>query len=271
MTVTAGRPKARPGLVNVNTSTATVVVDFSKFLTPRGPLATAAAIDEYYQNATNLLQSSGASSCTAQGRRLLVVELVACVERYVRSLLVALVDTCPCSRRFVEKKQVSLASVAYYSGAELAFAVLDHQALSGVSEIIKATMQMLGLDVKQGSSAYVALSGFERVCQLRHAIVHQAGRLGPNNLLEIDIRATSPMVVTISELGFQDLVAICHAAVRAYNQYVFESVVERWAREGRIVGDWRQDQPLFERLCGLVLSQVDRPGAVVFDEYKKIW
>ncbi len=271
MTKVAAKHKAQPRSVAVNTSAATVVVDFSKFLTPRGALANTPAIDQYYESTADVLRSSGDPACTPQARRLLVVELVACVERYVRSLLVSLVDACPCSRRVVERKQVSLASVAYYSGSELAFAVLDHQALSGVSEIVKATLQMLGLEVKQGSSAYVALSGFERVCQLRHAIVHQAGRLGPNNLLEIDIRATSPVVVSIDALGYQDLVAICHAAVRAYNQYVFESVIERWAREGHIVGDWGQDQVLFEKICSLLLSQVDRAGAVVPDEYKKIW
>lgn len=263
--------KPRPGSVTVNTSAATVVVDFSRFLAPRGPLASAPAIDEYYANTTDLLQRSGDPSCTDQGRRLLVVELVACVERYVRSLLVSLAVVCPCSRRTVERKQVSLASVAYYSEAELAFAILDHQALSGVSEVVRATQQMTGFDVKQGSSAYVALSEFDRVCQLRHAIVHQAGRLGPNNLLEIKVSAQTPVVVAVDVLGFQELVAICHTAVRAYNQYVFENVVERWAREGHIIGDWEHDQALFDKACDLLLSQVDRPGAVVSDEYKKIW
>lgn len=266
-----GKSKLQPRSVSMNASAATVLVDFSKFLAPRGELAKGPPIDEYYVSVAELLRQSADLSCTPQARRLLVVELVACVERYVRSLLVSIVDTCPCSRRIVERKQVSLASVAYYTSNELAFAILDHQALSGQNEIVRATLQMIGLDIKQGSSAYVALGPFERLCQLRHAIVHQAGRLGPNNLLEIDVRATQPVVVNIDTLGYQDLVAICHAAVRAYNQFLFENVIERWAKEGYITGDWINDQSPIEKLCALLMSQVDRAGAVVADEYPKIW
>jgi hypothetical protein len=265
------RIRAQPRSVVVNTSTSTIVVDFEKFAVLGSGITKEAPIDEYYRGATELIRESSTETCTEHGRKLLVVQLVACVERYVRTLLVALVETCPACRRNVQRKQVMLAAVAYYPSEELAFAVLDHQALSGGAEIAKATQQMAGIELKQGSSVAEALAAFDRVCHLRHAIVHQGGRLGPNNLLEIGVKATHPAEVAIDGIGFQELVAVCHAAVRAYNQFTFESIIERWAREGSLTAQWDQDQTLFERLCTLFLSKIDRPNVVAQDEYMKMW
>lgn len=270
MAKSAGRLRTSPRAVLVNAAAATVIVDFAKFTSVRGNLSSLAPIDEYYENVTELVRTTSESSTTERIQRLLVVELVSCVERYIRSLLVHLIATCPYSQQVAERKQVTIASVRYYQAQELAFAILDHQALSGQNEIIKATIQLLGIDIRPGSSVYVALAEFERVCQLRHAIVHQGGRLGPNNLLELQVEMTTPLVVSIDALAFQDLVAICHAAVRAYNQYIFEATIERWAKEGQLIGNWTQDKSLFEKLWALLSSAFDRGTSVPADEYKKI-
>lgn len=248
------------GTLSVSNTAAAVVLDFGRFVAPRGPASNASPIDSYYQEAARILTTTRQPWCTDQLLNLMLIDLVSCVERFVRDLLVGLVGCCPSAGVASDRKQVSLASLRYYADRERAYAAFDHQALSGVAEICKTTQGLVGVEVKQNSAAYAALKVFDSVCQLRHAIVHQGGRLAPHNLLELVTELPSaPVVVQLTPLLFEDLIAATHSAVRAYNQLLFEQTLARWFAEDVLTFNWSSDGPMFEAMVLLFHSLQDFP------------
>lgn len=257
-------------MVDVNQPASTVVVDYSRLVTARPPLQQHAPIDAYYARAKELLRMSSEAWCSAQLLGLLAVDLVGSVELYVRSILVGMVATCPVAKQLCARKQVPIAAVTYYPPAELTFAVLDHVPLSDSKAISNATNNLLEFATKEDSSLDAALTAFDQVCHLRHALSHQTGRLGPHNLMELGIQATQPTVVALDAIRFQELVALCHTLVRALNQFLFERTIERWAAHGVFSLTWANDEAAFRTLCALLVSTEDVPAFDVAAAYQKL-
>jgi hypothetical protein len=258
------------GLISVNQSTSTVVVDYSRLITSRPPSTASPPIDAYYIRAKEIVRLSGETWCNEQLLCLLAVDLVGTVELYVRSVLVGLTSICPLAKGLCDRKHVSIAAVSYYSTSELAYAVLDHAALSDSKAISNAVNNLAGLVTNSDASLTAALESFDRICHLRHAVTHQTGRLGPHNLLELGVEATQPSIVALDALKLQDLVATCHAVVRAFNQFLFEQTVGRWASSGLFCASWDKDESLFRALCQLLVSREDLPTFDVSAAYQKL-
>ena len=153
---------------------------------------------------------------------------------------------------------MSLAATVYYARERLPLAIYDHAALSGSGELNKTT-SILGFDISRNSEVQVAIGLFEKICNLRHAIVHARGQLSPGNLAALDLDpAGGPKSVAIDAIFFTQVVAAAHSAVRAYNQCIFNSMLERWIMEPVLTGDWTKDGEPFTRLVQLLWSSSDR-------------
>ncbi|MBL8938123.1 MAG: hypothetical protein JNM69_26400 [Archangium sp.] len=159
----------------------------------------------------------------------------------------------------MQPKTVPLAALRYYPAAQAAVAIYDHQALSSAKDISNLLNAVLELPVRKDGPLDVALGEFDRLCQLRHAIVHQSGALGVHNSLALKVPSSSPQpsVVSVDALGFQDLAAISHTLVRALNQHLFQSTVNRWAASSVLTMKWAIDSARFSDLCRHLVSQTD--------------
>lgn len=223
---------------------------------------TESAIDHYYGHVKSLVVRSLLPVIQADDvlTRLLVLELTSAAETYFRSVLVGMLDICPSCRSHAGGKQLTFRSIDYYSSFQLPHALLEGVSLSGSNEVSKQTNALLGFAVDQNSSVGVALTGFAKVCQLRHAVVHARGLLTAQNLFELGVDAMSARCVSVNAISFQSLVSLCHSAVRAYNRFIYEKTVDRWIAEPKLTGIWRQDKRIFAPLYGLLYSTVDSVG-----------
>ena len=68
-------------------------------------------------------------------------------------------------------------------------------------------------------------------------MVHARGRLWFRNVTEIGLLTEQPKLVRLKVLGFQALVAKTHNAVRAYNRFVVNSIVQSWIVQGDLEGE----------------------------------
>jgi hypothetical protein len=217
------------------------------------------AIDEYYSHTQSLIARSLLDAVKDDEvlTRLLVLELTSSTEAYFRKVLVSLVSFCPLCRRSASLKVLSFGSVDYYDPSALGYALLEGMSLSSAKEVQSQTLNLTGVQITPQSSVGVALAGFGKVCQLRHAIVHSRGLLGSQNVAELGVDIGRPCTVTVDVLSFQALVALCHSAVRAYNRFLYEKVIERWIAERLIKGTWEADKPYFVPLYSLFYSGSD--------------
>jgi hypothetical protein len=133
------------------------------------------------------------------------------------------------------------------------------------------TKAILGLELKGESSVDSALENFGLACQIRHAATHSRGHLGEQNARVLELESDTLQVLNLDTIGFQQLLAICHNAVRAYNRYVFEGIVQRWIDKGVLRGSWPHDKTSWTNLFCVAYSVVDSPGTrVAYHAWRQI-
>lgn len=234
---------------------------------------TQSPIDEYYEHARTLLLTASRDGVEQDEMlmRLLVLELVSSAELYFRRVLSAVITICPMVASTASRRQILLGSIGYYKRADIGYALLDGVSLSGEGDVKRQTLNITGFDIKQTSSVHKALKDFERVCQLRHVIVHAKGEIGAKNVADLQVTVQQQSRLRISSLAFQPLVVATHNAVRAYNAYLFECVLTSWLGNKHLSGKWRSDRKHFERLHKLFHSTTDMGTATpraTYDAFK---
>lgn len=218
-------------------------------------------IDEYYYNSLSLLLKSGEEIFSEQWLlRLLLLGQVSITETYFRRVLAGLLNVCPVARRAAAAEMVALGAVFYYKYRDLGYGLVENSSMSGSKEIKSQTQKVAGVTIPNNSSISASLEGFDKVCHLRHAAVHSQGELSARNARELGIGPGAPRAVLLTPISFQSVIGTCHNAVRAYNRFMIERVLERWTAEGLLKGEWSQDKKLFRPLYKLFYSSRDGIG-----------
>lgn len=183
--------------------------------------------------------------------RVLLLGIVSGTEKYFRSLLSRLIVCCPISRQAAADQMLSLHALDYYGVGQIGLGLLENTSFAGSGEIAKATKKLTGIEWKEQDSVNEAISAFEALSHLRHAAIHARGELGPRNAkaLRIIPKGRQSLIVKFAEL--QHAADICLNAVRAYNRYMFQRVVERWIGQKRLTGDWKKDRSEYGKLLAL--------------------
>jgi hypothetical protein len=229
-----------PTWPSVNKSEETIALDLGALFHPL-QVTTSSPIDEYYDHARELLLSVGRPEIEHNDMimRLLVLELVSTAELYFRRVLSGVITICPLIAAAAAKRPLLLGAISYYKKPALGYALLDGVSLSGEGDVKRQTFNITGIDIKQNSSAHEALRDFERVCQLRHVIVHAKGEVGAKNVADLGVSVAVQSSLKISALSFQPLVVVTHNAVRAYNAFMFESILRSWLSSKYLSGVWK--------------------------------
>ncbi len=223
----------------------------------------ASPIDDFYSYRTRLIPVGTLAQLSenpALGPTLLL-GLVSATELYFRRVLATLVSVCPLTRRVAARQTLALGAVDYYHREDLGYGLLENVSIAGSGEIRKQTARIAGVDIQKGTSIDTAITEFERLCELRHAATHSRGHLGHQNLrdlgLEVQKRRLS-LAVGLPELHAS--ASVCQNVVRAYNLFLYRSVVERWIAAALFTARWPKDRARFSRLFNLFHSALDKEG-----------
>lgn len=243
---------------SVNRSEEAINLDLRPLFQPL-ETPTVSPIDEYYGHARQLLLAVSKPEIEADDMlmRLLVLELVSTAELYFRRILSGAIAVCPLISAAAAKRPLLLGALDYYHRQALGYALLDGVSLSGEGDVKRQTLNITGIDIKANSSVQEALHDFERVCQLRHVIVHAKGEAGAKNVADLRVSVPGQSRLTIKALSFQPLVVVTHNAVRAYNAFMFDSVLRSWLSAKHLTGNWGSDRRKFSALFKLFFSEVD--------------
>jgi hypothetical protein len=249
---------ASPIWPSVNRSEEAISLDLGALFERLTPVAQS-PIDEYYGHARVLLLSVARPEIERDDMlmRLLVLELVSTAELYFRRILSGVISVCPLIAGVAARRPLLLGAIDYYDRSALGYALLDGVSLSGEGDVKRQTANITGIEVKANSSVHEALRDFERVCQLRHVIVHAKGEAGAKNVSDLRVSVVGQSHLKISALSFQPLVVVTHNAVRAYNAFMFESVLRSWLGSKHLSGVWRSDRKMFLPLFKLFYSETD--------------
>jgi len=186
----------------------------------------------------------------AETLSLLLLGVVSAAEFYFRSVLAQSLDVCPYALKVAERAQVPLGSLAYYGTKtrSLGLSVFEHKSLAGSAEIKIESQRLLGISIPGNSSVSSALNGFDTLCELRHAAIHSRGYVGSKAASDLGISMSSLHRISFSQSIVFDLAKLSHNAVRSFNRFVLENILERWIAKQYLTGSWRTDKIKFSRL-----------------------
>lgn len=196
---------------------------------------------------------------------LLTIGVISSVEFYLRNVFSRIPEVCPIAARHIEMSLVPAGAAGFYSGSGLPqyMSCFEHESLADGKRIRSLCEKFTGLKVVADGSANKVIEDFDKLCEIRHCLVHARGFVGLKacNALGLDDRA--PRKVLLQAEGALEVLKLAHNVVRALNRFLAQGIIERWIGSGVLTGSWTEDQDIFKRYMDLfcIPSESDFNGA----------
>ncbi|WP_457418504.1 hypothetical protein [Roseateles sp. P5_E7] len=195
------------------------------------PTSSKAPIDRYLAACEILLKKGDPAFFAAHPEiaNLMLVAAVSQTENYFRDLFSRLLVVCPVSQGKSAQRDIKLGSVIWYRVGQIERGAFEHFSFAGMDSIIETLSRYFDVQLDQKSDPYALLQNFDKMCEIRHAIVHSAGVVSGKNATKLQLRKTkSDMEVVIDFQRFQEVVQLCTALVCSINIELFRRFGERW-------------------------------------------
>lgn len=201
------------------------------------------AIDTFYFSAEPILVGVGPAYFGAHPEQvsgLLYIGLISSTENYFRNILGLILEVCPVARQKAAEEKVQLGSYLWSGPGIHSRTAFDFIAFSSGKNVTETFNKFVGYQVKQHGVWKAMLAEYDKLCEIRHGIVHSGLVLSGKNALKLGLSPTAscmqvnPTYATVQEAG-----AICTTLVQAANNELFELMVDRWAGEWRQLPSWQ--------------------------------
>lgn len=191
---------------------------------------------------------------------LMLVGLVSNVESYFRNVFAHSIKLCPVVRRNSSTKAMNLSSI-YFGYDFIELGAFENQSLSDSNLIKKTIKALFNIEIGSASSSIKSpLTEYQKLCELRHSIVHCNGVINSKNAVELDLPPNnSHYQVKLTFAGLQNAAEICTSLVCACNIEFFEKLVNRWAIEWRQLPEYdpTNNYKNFKKIWKVFNSEID--------------
>lgn len=179
--------------------------------------------------------------------QLLLLGTVAAVESYLRGILRHTINIDVSAREKAYEQSISFAAATHLSVDLMPEAIFERTSFIGRKSVWEESLhKIIGIPGPIPPGLDAAIQAYERVCQLRHCIVHRFGRLGANNAVQLGMakhgpHSERPIIMTYSVL--QTCFLACETLVRTVNNIIFRTVLGRiprhqWKRAKKSPPKW---------------------------------
>jgi hypothetical protein len=243
-------------MFQINESEAAVICDLTNCVT-KPSIQMRSAIDGFDDQLRYIIKRGFESASDPFTLGLLVMALTSASETYFRTIIAGTVAACPvCNSNNLDKGRISFRAIEHYPASMLVLALLEHVSFSDSEAIRKQTSELLQISVpatdKGSSSIATALQNYDRVCALRHALIHSSGLINSQNCAEAGLQEIC--VISPSIAGLQIVAEICRNAALSFNQFLFDTIIGRLYQKGYLTGDYQTDGPHLGPILQLFLS-----------------
>ena len=105
-----------------------------------------------------------------------------------------------------------------------------------------------GIKLGDDASVEKVISDFDRLCELRHCLVHSRGYVGLKACNALNLSFRSPHKILMAREDVLEILKIAHNVVRAVNRYLADEIASRWVEKGILTGEWDADRAVFSSL-----------------------
>lgn len=195
-----------------------------------------------------------------------LVGVVAAVESYLRSIIRKTVLVDKSSEHESWNRNVSYGAALHVNGDLLPEVFLEQYSFVTPKAIKKALSDCLAIAALT-KELEATIEQYDRVCQLRHCIVHRSGRLGSVNATQLGFNEHHRFIECGLELTFDRLheaIEVCDNLVKSINQVLFLRLMQRVCSETPPPFCWNfhKDRVLFCKYFALYRCKSE-PSSIV--------
>ena len=232
-------------------------------------------IDIFYRSIKDILIAAAPSFFDQHSSigPLLLVGIVSATENYFRDILSRVIQICPIAQSSSAAKSINLGSVIWHSGRNLERGTFEHISLAGAESINTTCKQYLKFDLDKKGLTFAILEEYDKVCELRHSIVHSGAIIAGKNAIKLGI---SPCCNTVTiKVGFdqlQECASICNTLVVSFNNDIFDTLCKRWAIDWRKQASWNplKENEVFNKIWKACFSKTDNSNGAITERLSMV-
>ncbi len=224
-------------------------------------------IDEFYDESKNVLtlfpyNAWGYNSWTGS---LASIAIISSVENYYRQVFSKILKICVDSKRNAASNSVNLGSVIWHPLSEVERGAFEHISLASSDNINNTSKKYVGIDLRK-SGLEIILEEFDKICELRHGIVHSGNIVAGKNGIKLQLQSNIDITkVNIGFDQFQKIMSVCNALVVDSNKVFFEELARRWATSWRNAPGWdsAEENSRFKDIWQVFFSKRDQENGTI--------
>lgn len=197
---------------------------------------------------------------------LVLLGYTSAVESYLREIIRKLILLDKFCEICNHEAQLSFGAALGHKLDMLPEALLEGASFASQKNIIDSIKKHLGLSVQQDNELISSITEFEKICNLRHCIIHRYGKLGSRNAIVLGLDSHKTFFekpIQIDTAKIQLISSCCENTVIVINQLLFKLIMERTADKKKCIWRWdfRKDKTLFTKYFNL-FNSLNRPSTL---------
>lgn len=191
---------------------------------------------------------------------LLYVGIISATENYVRDIFAECIKVCSICKREITEHAISVGSIIWQQGNFVEKGIFENISFSDGAQIKRELKKCLKIEVKKTGLLWSLLDEFDKLCQMRHAVVHSSRLLAGKNAVKISIPPSDTYVqVKVGYAEIQECASICTSLVCEINTFLFNEMARRWAVEWKKDDFWneKEEKETFDDLWKAFCSIID--------------
>ena len=218
-------------------------------------------IDQFYKETREIVSFATPENinCSNSLGALSVVGIISCCENYFRQMFSSILSLCVDAQKKAALQTVNMGSVIWHPNSEIARGAFEHTSLAASESIFKTSDKFLGINFKNLSLEAI-FNEFDKICELRHGIVHSNRVLAGKNGIKLQLASSEHLTKIVINFGqLQEVLAVCQSMIISTNTKLFGVMCERWAKSWRLNPSWVTDKEgeKFKQIWLLFHSKTD--------------
>lgn len=245
----------------ISASPSTVQIrDIQRYMTTN--ISPMSPIDYFYTERNELLRAIAPNSSNQNSslNPLVLVGFIALTENYFREIFSGVIKLCPTAKTKSGSKSLNLAT-AWFGYGDLEKGAFENTSFADIKNIRKSLKELCNCDIDDAGQISAPLLEFEKLCELRHAIVHSAGLLAGKNASNLKLsRSERPVKISIGYGEVQEVAEVCTALVCSVNLELFQKLSSRWLHSWPNDAEYQGGNlnKVFKKIWQLFYSEIDR-------------
>lgn len=192
---------------------------------------------------------------------LILLGYISAVESYLREIIRKLIMLDKASRISSQEQQLNYGAAINYPSNLLPEALMERSSYASKTNIKDALKTFIGLKGQHANELDKALDEFEKICHLRHCVVHRFGKLGSSNAMKFGLDThieclEKPLSLDVGKL--YNIYQICENTVLVLNHYLYTNIMKRTVEPDYSFWQWdlRKDRNNFAKYYNLFASTI---------------